>query len=88
MGMRLHEGKLQEASQNISFFLENASTAPPMKKTCDDKGAPLLVVRTREVTPLLAHVSGVVLALCLFGNAFCQWGKSVTSSKEGKIARG
>ena len=43
------------------FFLENLSTAPPMKQTGKDKGAPLIAVRIGAVAPLLAHVSGVVL---------------------------
>jgi len=70
------------------FCLENSSTAFPKKQTSSDKGAPLLLVREREVAPLFSHVSGAVLALCFLGNAFCQWGNSFTSSKEGKIARG
>ena len=37
------------------------------------------------VAPLFSHVSGAVLALCFLGNAFFQWGKSVTNSKEGKL---
>ena len=56
-----------------------------MKQTGGDKGEPLLAVRERVVAPLFAHVSGVVLALFFLGNAFFQWGKSVTSSKEGKL---
>ena len=75
------EAPWRSASRSLSklifFFLQNLSTAPPMKKIGSDKGA-----------SLFAHVSGVVLALCFLGNAFCQWGKSVTNSKEGKIARG
>jgi len=59
-----------------------------MKKTGGAKGARLLAVRARAVAPLFAHVSRAVLALCFLGNAFGQWGKSVTGSKEGKIARG
>ena len=35
--------------------------------------------------PLFSHVLGAMLALCFWGNAFCQWGKSVTISKEGKL---
>ena len=53
------------------FFLENLSTAPPMKQIGDDKGAPLLAVRKRVMAPLFAHVSRVVLALCFLGNDFC-----------------
>ena len=37
------------------------------------------------MAPLFSHVSGAVLALCFLGNAFCQWGKSVTNSKEVKL---
>ena len=70
------------------FCLQKSSTSPPMKQTSGDKGAPLLAVRERAVAPLFSHVSGVVLDLCFLGNTFGQWGKSVTSSKEGKIARG
>ena len=86
--MRLHIGKLQESSQSFSFYLQNSSTAFPKQQTSGDKGAPPLSVRERVMAPLFSHVSGVVLALCFLGNAFDQWGKSVTSSKEGKIARG
>ena len=59
-----------------------------MKKIGGAKGAPLLAIKIEAVTPLLAHVSGALPALCFLGNNFFQWGKSVTSSKEGKIARG
>ena len=59
--MRLHEGKLREASQSFSFFLENLSTSPLMKKTGSVKGVMLLVVRLEVVAPLLVHVSGVLL---------------------------
>ena len=67
------------------FCLQNLSTAPPMKQTGGDKGEPLLAVKEGAVAPLFARVSGAVLALCFLGNTFCQWGKSVTSSKEGKL---
>ena len=86
--MRLHIGKLRESSRNFSFFLQNTITAFPKKQIGGDKGAPLLVVRERVVAPLFSHVSRVVLALFFLGNTFDQWGKSITSSKEGKIARG
>ena len=66
----------------------NSSTAFPKKQTGGDKGEPILVVRERAVEPIFSHVSRAVLALYFLGNAFGQWGKSVTSSKEGKIARG
>ena len=56
-----------------------------MKQTGGAKGALLFAKRAGAVAPLLAHVSGVVLAFCFLGNAFCQWGKSVTSSKQGKL---
>ena len=59
--MRLHEGKLQEASQNFYFFLENSSTAPLMKEIGVVKGVTLLVVRLEVVAPLFSHVSGVLL---------------------------
>ena len=59
-----------------------------MKQTGGDKGEPLLAVKEGVVEPLFSHVSRVVLALCFLGNAFCQWGKSVTNSKQGKIVRG
>ena len=59
-----------------------------MKKTGGAKGAPLLAVKEGAAAPLFSHVSGAVLALCFLGNAFCQWGKRVTNSKEGKISRG
>ena len=64
--MRLHEGKLREASQSFSFFLENSSTFPPMKKIGDDKGELLIVVSIGVVAPLLSHVSGVVLTWVMF----------------------
>ena len=70
------------------FFLQNLSTTSPKKQTSGDNGAQLFVVRERAVAPLFSHVSRAVLALCFLGNAFGQWGKSVTNSKEGKIARG
>ena len=70
------------------FCLQNSSTASPKKQTGGDKGPPLFVVRERAVAPPLSYVSRAVLALFFLGNAFGQWGKSVTSSKEGKIARG
>ena len=85
MGMRLHGGELQESSRSFSFCLQNLSTASLKKKTGGDKRAPLLVVMEGVVVPLFAHVSGAVLILCFLGNAFCQWGNSVTSSKEGKL---
>ena len=67
--MRLHRGQLRESSQSFSFFLEKSSTAPPMKKTSDAKGAPLLAVRERAVAPLFSHVLGVVLTwVTLFVN--------------------
>ena len=44
-----------------------------------------LVERLEAVAPLFAHVSGALPALCFLGNSFCQWGKSVTNSKEGKL---
>ena len=59
-----------------------------MNKTGGDKGEPLPVVREGAVEPLFSHVSRAMLALCFLGNAFGQWGKSVTNSKEGKNARG
>ena len=58
-----------------------------MKHTGSDKGELLLVVGIEVVAPLFSHVSGAVLALLFLGNAFGQWGKSVTSSKEGNVAR-
>ena len=58
-----------------------------MKKTGGDKGAPIFAVMERAVAPLFSHVLGVVLALLFLGNAFGQWGKNVTSSKEGKFTR-
>ena len=86
--MRLHIGKIRKSSRSLSFFLQNSSTAFPKKQTGGDKGTPLFVVRERAMAPLFSHVLGAVLALFFLGNAFGQWGKSVTSSKEGKIARG
>ena len=86
--MGLHIGKLQEYSQSFSFCLQNSSTTFPKKKIGGDKGGPLLEVRERAVAPLFSHVLGAVLALCFLGNDFVQWGKSITISKEGKIARG
>ena len=59
--MRLHGGKLREASRTFSFFLEKSSTTPPMKQTDSDKGASLLAIRTGMTTPLFSHVSGAVL---------------------------
>ena len=59
--MRLHEGKLREASRNFSFCLENSSTALPMKKTSGVKGETLLTVGIEVVAPLFSHVSGEVL---------------------------
>ena len=51
------------------FCLENSSTDPPMKQTCGDKGVTLLAARAGVVAPLLAHVSGAVLArVMLFVN--------------------
>ena len=82
--MRHHEGKLQEASRNFSFFLENLSIAPLMKQTCGVKVVTLLAVRIEVVTPLLSHVSGVLPTWV----TLLSWGRSVTSSKQGKIARG
>ena len=82
------EVKFENPLEDSLFFLQNLSTAPPMNKTGGDKGAPLLTVGIEVVAPLFAHVSRVVLALCFLGNAFYQWGKGVTYSKEGKIARG
>ena len=69
----------------LVFFLENLSTSLPMKQIGGDKGGPLLTLREISVAPLFSHVSGAVLTLCFLGNTFCQWGKSVTSSKEGKL---
>ena len=67
--MRLHEGQLQKPSRSFSFFLEKSSTAPPMKKTCGNKGGLLLAVRKGVVAPLFAHVSGEVLTwVTLFVN--------------------
>ena len=59
--MRLHQGKFLESSRSFSFFLENLSTAPPMKKIGGAKGALLLAARVGAVAPLLVHVLGVVL---------------------------
>ena len=56
--MRLHICKLQEASQNFSFFLENESTTPLMKQTGGFKGVMLLEVRLYPMAPLLSHVLG------------------------------
>ena len=61
------------------------STSSPKKSTGGDKGAPIFAVRERLMAPLFGHVSGVVLDLFFLGNAFFQWGKSVTGSKEGKL---
>ena len=61
------------------------STTPPMKKTSGDNGVPLLTVGLEVVASLFAHVSRVVLDLYFLGNAFFQWGKSITNSKEGKL---
>ena len=58
--MRLHGGKLRDASRIFSFFLENSSTAPKMKKIGGVKGATLLVVGIEVVAPLFSHVSGAV----------------------------
>ena len=59
--MRLHEGKLQEASRNFSFFLKNSSTNALMKQKGGVKGVMLLVVRLEEVAPLFSHVSEALL---------------------------
>ena len=59
--MRLHEGKLREASKKFSFFLENMSTALTMKKIGGAKGVTLLVVRLEVVAPLISHVLGALL---------------------------
>ena len=59
--MRLHEGKLREASRNFSFCLENSSTAPTMKQIGSVKGVMFLAVREGAVAPLFAHVSGALL---------------------------
>ena len=48
-------------------------------------GAPLLAVRERVVAPLFSHVLGAGLDIFFLGNDFGQWGKSITSSKEGKL---
>ena len=56
-----------------------------MKKPCGVKGVMLLVVGIEAVALLFSHVSRALLALCFLGNTFCQWGKSITSSKEGKL---
>ena len=60
-------------------------TAFPKKQIGGDKGKIILVVRERVVTLIFSHVLGVVVDLCFLGNAFGQWGKSVTSAKEGKF---
>ena len=86
--MKLHGGKLREGSRNLSFFLENSSTTPLMKKIGSVKGVMLLAVRLEAVAPIFSHALGVLPALCFLGNAFCQWGKSVTISKQGKTVRG
>ena len=65
--MRLHEGKLREASRRFSFFLENSSIAPSLKHTGGVKRVMLLVVRLEVVAPLFAHVSGVLLTLFVNG---------------------
>ena len=59
-----------------------------MKQTGSVKGVALLAERIEVAVPLFANVSGALPTLCFLGNAFFQWGKSVTSSKEGKISRG
>ena len=59
-----------------------------MKKTGCIKGVMLLAIRIEAVKSILAHVVGALPALCFLGNSFFQWGNSVRSSKEGKIARG
>ena len=67
--MRLHRGKLQEASRSFSFCLENSSTTPPIKKKGGAKGVTILAVREGAVAPLLAHASGAVLTwVTLFFN--------------------
>ena len=69
IGMSLHEGKLWEASQSFSFFLENLSTTPLNKQTGGAKGVPLLAVRAWVVAPLFSHVSRVVMNwVTLFSN--------------------
>ena len=83
--MRLHGGQLRESSRSFSFFLKNSSTASPKKKTGGDKGALLFAVRERAMAPLFSHVSGAVLTIYFLGNDCCQWGKSITNSKEGKL---
>ena len=83
--MKLHGVKLREASRRFFFCLENSSTTPPMKKTVGVKGVPLLTVRLEAVALLFAYVSGALLSLCFLGNAFCQWGKSVTTQNKEKL---
>ena len=85
--MRLHGGKIRQASRDFSFFLEKSSTSPPMKKISGAKGVTLLAIRLEVVAPLSTHVLGELLDFFFLGNAFCQWGKSVTSSKQGKPVR-
>ena len=58
-----------------------------MKKIGGYNGEPLLVIGIEVVELLFVHVLGEILALCFLGNGFCQWGKSITNSKEGKLAR-
>ena len=59
-----------------------------MKKIGGVKGVTLFVVRLEAVALLFSHVSRALPALSFWGNAFCQWGKSVISSKQGKTIRG
>jgi len=67
--MRLHEGKLREASWSFSFFLENSSNTPLIKKTSIVKGVTLLAVRIDAVAPLFSHVLGALLTwVTLFFN--------------------
>ena len=82
------EVSLEKPLEASLFCIQNSSTAYPKKQIGGDKGAQIFVVRERAVAPLFSHVSRAVLALCFLGNAFGQWGKSVTGSKEGKIAWG
>ena len=79
------EVKFENPLEASLFCLQNLSTASPKKKIGGEKGAPLFVVRERVVAPLFSHVLGAVLALFFLGNAFCQWRKSIPSSKEGKL---
>ena len=70
--MRLHRGKIQEASQTFSFFLENSSTAPPVKQIGGVKGVTLLAIRIEAVAPLFDHVSEALPDIYFLGNTFCQ----------------